>query len=163
MLRSPHPHAVPCPVPLTSYGGEPRAEAHRAVLSRVTRPLPWTWPPKPPNSLKDGQFIEGRSVGRLAASIARQQALAAMADHDCSSFMDHAARALDVAQTEPLADDHAVYATRAYDISVSAPDMAPQIAIAMFIWLTQPQSIRPQCRTFLASRQSQALSTLAFQ
>jgi hypothetical protein len=60
------------------------------------------------------QLIDGRSVGRLRASIARQQALAAMADHDHSSFMYHAAHALDVAQTEPVADDHAVYATPAY-------------------------------------------------
>jgi tetratricopeptide (TPR) repeat protein len=60
------------------------------------------------------QLIDGRSVGRLRASIARQQALAAMADHDRASFVHHAARALDVAQTEPVADDHAVYATRAY-------------------------------------------------
>jgi hypothetical protein len=60
------------------------------------------------------QLIDGRSVGRLAASIARQQALAAMASHDRPSFVGHAARALDVAHTEPVADDHAVYATRAY-------------------------------------------------
>ena len=60
------------------------------------------------------QLIEGRSVGRLAASIARQQALAAVADHDRSSFMNHAARALDVAHADPAAEDHAVYATRAY-------------------------------------------------
>jgi hypothetical protein len=60
------------------------------------------------------QLIDGRFVGRLAASIARQQALAAMAAYDRSSFMYHAAHALDVAQTEPVADDHAVYATRAY-------------------------------------------------
>ena len=60
------------------------------------------------------QLIDGRCVGRLRASVARQQALAAMADHDRSSFMYHAAHALDVAQTEPVADDHAVYATRAY-------------------------------------------------
>jgi hypothetical protein len=60
------------------------------------------------------QLIDGRCVGRLRASIARQQALAAMADRDLSSFMYHAAHALDVAQTEPVEDDHAVYATRAY-------------------------------------------------
>jgi len=60
------------------------------------------------------QLIDGRCVGRLRASIARQQALAAMADRDRSSFMYHAAHALDVAQTEPVADDHAVYATCAY-------------------------------------------------
>ncbi|MGO9507050.1 MAG: hypothetical protein ACLPXZ_06775, partial [Mycobacterium sp.] len=46
--------------------------------------------------------------------IARQQALAAMAANDDSRFVYHAAHALDVAQTEPIADDHAVYATRAY-------------------------------------------------
>ncbi|HZC09534.1 MAG TPA: hypothetical protein VE485_05800 [Mycobacterium sp.] len=60
------------------------------------------------------RLIDGRSVGRLRASIARQQALAAIADHDRASFVRHAARALDVAYTEPVADDHAVYATRAY-------------------------------------------------
>jgi hypothetical protein len=60
------------------------------------------------------QLIDGRCVGRLRASIARQQALAAMADRDHSSFMYHATHALDVSQTEPVADDHAVYATRAY-------------------------------------------------
>ena len=60
------------------------------------------------------ELIDGRCVGRLRASIARQEALAAMADHDRSSFMYHAAHAVDVAQIEPVADDHAVYATRAY-------------------------------------------------
>lgn len=60
------------------------------------------------------QLIDGRSVGRLRASIARQQALAAMADQDRPSFERHAACALDIAYTEPVADDHAVYATRAY-------------------------------------------------
>jgi hypothetical protein len=60
------------------------------------------------------RLIEGRSVGRLAASIARQQALAAMADHDRMSFVRDAARALEVAHTDPVPDDHAVYATRAY-------------------------------------------------
>ena len=48
-------------------------------------------------------------------------------------------------------------------MSVSAPDIAPQIAMATFIWLTQPQSIRPQCRALSLSRQNHALSTLAFQ
>jgi hypothetical protein len=60
------------------------------------------------------ELIDGRSVGRLAASVARQQALAAMATRDRSSFMYHAAHALDVARTEVVADDHAVYATGAY-------------------------------------------------
>ena len=58
------------------------------------------------------RLIDGLSVGRLAASIARQQALAAIANHDRSSFIEHAAYALDIAQTEPVADDHAIYATR---------------------------------------------------
>jgi hypothetical protein len=75
------------------------------------------------------QLIDGRCVGRLRASIARQQALAAMADHDGSSFMYHAAHALDVAQTEPVADDHAVYATRAY--------VASEVALG-FIGFGQP-------------------------
>jgi hypothetical protein len=56
----------------------------------------------------------GPPVGRLAASIARQQALAAIADRDRASFLRHAAHALDVAETEPVEDDHAIYATRAY-------------------------------------------------
>lgn len=60
------------------------------------------------------QLIDGRSVGRLQASIARQQAMAAMADQDRASFDRHAALALDVAYAEPVADDHAIYATRAY-------------------------------------------------
>ncbi|KKC01523.1 hypothetical protein AWC17_27005 [Mycobacterium nebraskense] len=60
------------------------------------------------------QLIDGRSVGRLRASIARQQALAAMADQDRQSFERHAACALDIAYTEPVADDHAIYASRAY-------------------------------------------------
>jgi hypothetical protein len=75
------------------------------------------------------QLIDGRCVGRLRASIARQQALAAMADRDLSSFMYHAAHALDVAQTEPVADDHAVYATRAY--------VASEVALG-FIGFGQP-------------------------
>ena len=75
------------------------------------------------------QLIDGRCVGRLRASIARQQALAAMADHDRSSFIYHAARAVDVAKTEPVADDHAVYATRAY--------VASEVALG-FIGFGQP-------------------------
>jgi hypothetical protein len=59
-------------------------------------------------------LIDGRSVGRLAASIARQRALAAVANRDRSSFTEHAAHALDIAQTEPVADDHAIYATQPY-------------------------------------------------
>lgn len=60
------------------------------------------------------RLIDGRPVGRLGASIARQRALAAAAIRDRSSFVEHAAHALDIAQTEPVADDHAIYATQAY-------------------------------------------------
>jgi hypothetical protein len=60
------------------------------------------------------RLISGESAGRLAASVARQQALAAAANRDEQSFVGHVARALDVAQIEPVADDHAIYASRAY-------------------------------------------------
>ncbi len=60
------------------------------------------------------RLVDGLPVGRLAASIARQQALAAIANHDRAGFLEHAARAMDLAQIEPIADDHAIYATGAY-------------------------------------------------
>jgi hypothetical protein len=60
------------------------------------------------------RLIDGLPVGRLAASIARQRALAAIASHDRSGFIEHAAHALDIAPTEPVADDHAIYATQPY-------------------------------------------------
>jgi hypothetical protein len=60
------------------------------------------------------RLVRGLSVGRLAASIGRQEALAAIANRDRSSFHEHSIRALDVAQTDPVDGDHAVYATRAY-------------------------------------------------
>jgi hypothetical protein len=60
------------------------------------------------------QLIEGESVGRLAASITRQQALAALANHDNAAFREHAAHALDLADIDPVYDDHAVYASGAY-------------------------------------------------
>jgi hypothetical protein len=60
------------------------------------------------------RLIDGLSVGRLAASIARQRALAAIANRDRSSFIEHAAHALDIAQTEPVTDEHAIYATEPY-------------------------------------------------
>jgi hypothetical protein len=75
------------------------------------------------------RLIDGLSVGRLAASIARQRALAAVANHDRSSFIEHAAHALDIAQTEPVTDDHAIYATPAY--------MAAEIASGL-IAIDQP-------------------------
>ncbi|WP_460691707.1 helix-turn-helix transcriptional regulator [Mycobacterium intracellulare] len=59
-------------------------------------------------------LIEGRDVGRLAASIARQQALAAEATRDRALFERYAAHAIDLADVEAVPDDHAIYATRAY-------------------------------------------------
>lgn len=60
------------------------------------------------------RLIQGRSVGRLAASIARQQALAAVASRDIAAFREHADRALDLAAAEPVPDDRAIYAHGAY-------------------------------------------------
>ena len=60
------------------------------------------------------RLVDGLAVGRLAASIARQQVLAAIASRDRAAFLEHAARAMDLAHTEPVEDDHAVYATRGY-------------------------------------------------
>jgi hypothetical protein len=60
------------------------------------------------------RLVTGIAVGRLGASIARQEALAAAANHDAQSFARCAARALDIAHVEPVADDHAIYASPAY-------------------------------------------------
>jgi hypothetical protein len=60
------------------------------------------------------RLIEGQSVGRLAASITRQQALAALANHDHVAFREHAAHALDLADIDPVPEDHAVYASGAF-------------------------------------------------
>ncbi len=60
------------------------------------------------------RLISGISAGRLAASIARQQALAAAADHDRQSFARLSAHAIHIAQIEPIPDDHAIYASPAY-------------------------------------------------
>jgi hypothetical protein len=60
------------------------------------------------------ELVHGQSVGRLAASIARQQASAALANQDDAAFREHAARALDLADIDPIRDDHAVYASGAY-------------------------------------------------
>ena len=60
------------------------------------------------------QLVEGQSVGRLAASITRQQALAAVANHDELAFREHATYALDLADIDPVPDDHAIYASSAY-------------------------------------------------
>ncbi|WP_286154530.1 hypothetical protein [Mycobacterium sp. D16R24] len=66
--------------------------------------------------LADGaaRLINGISVGRLAASVARQQVLAAAASHDRQSFTRLSAYALHIAQIEPVSDDHAIYASPAY-------------------------------------------------
>jgi hypothetical protein len=60
------------------------------------------------------RLVSGIGVGRLAASIARQEALAAAANHDAQSFARSASRALDIAHVEPIEDDHAIYASPAY-------------------------------------------------
>lgn len=60
------------------------------------------------------RLISRISVGRLAASIARQQALAAAADHDRQTFARLSAHAIQIAQTDPITDDHAIYASPAY-------------------------------------------------
>ena len=60
------------------------------------------------------QLIVGRPVGRLKASIARQQALAALANHDPRAFHRHAAHALELGDIAPAMGDHAIYAHAAY-------------------------------------------------
>ncbi|RDH76594.1 hypothetical protein DVS77_21175 [Mycolicibacterium moriokaense] len=60
------------------------------------------------------RLVRGIEVGRLAASVARQEALAAAAGHDARSFAECSARALDIAHVEPVNDDHAIYASPAY-------------------------------------------------
>ncbi|MGV7523793.1 hypothetical protein PJO02_27175 [Mycobacterium kansasii] len=59
-------------------------------------------------------LIDGRDPGRLAASVARQQALAALHNGDERSFYRHAAHALDLGDIEPVEDDRAPYAHAAY-------------------------------------------------
>jgi hypothetical protein len=75
-------------------------------------------------------LIQGRDVGRLAASIARQQALAAQAIRDQALFERYAAHALGLADVEPVADDYAIYATRAY--------VASEIATG-YLYFGQPE------------------------
>lgn len=60
------------------------------------------------------ELIEGRDAGRLAASIARQQALSALHNGDERGFYRYAAAALDLGDIEPVADDRAPYAHAAY-------------------------------------------------
>src|SRR6201997_1203654 len=60
------------------------------------------------------ELIEGRHVGRLAASVARQRALAALANHDEREFRRHAAEALELGNIDPVPGDRAIYAHAAY-------------------------------------------------
>jgi hypothetical protein len=76
------------------------------------------------------ELIQGRDVGRLAASIARQQALAALAIRDQELFERCAAHALDLARAEPVRDDYGIYATRAY--------VASEIATG-YLYFGQPE------------------------
>ena len=60
------------------------------------------------------ELIDGRQVGRLAASVTRQQALAALANHDERAFHRHAADALELGNIDPVPGDRAIYAHAAY-------------------------------------------------
>ena len=60
------------------------------------------------------ELVEGREAGRLKASIARQQALAALHNGDERSFYRHAAAALDLGDIDPVPGDRAPYAHAAY-------------------------------------------------
>jgi hypothetical protein len=65
-------------------------------------------------------LVERASAGRLPASIARQQAIAALSARDEQGFVAHIARAADLAEVEPTADDLTVYAGPAYVTSEQA-------------------------------------------
>jgi hypothetical protein len=60
------------------------------------------------------ELINGRHVGRLAASVTRQRALAMLANHDERAFHRHAAEALDLGNIDPVPGDRAIYAHAAY-------------------------------------------------
>ncbi len=60
------------------------------------------------------ELIDGHDVGRLAASIARQQALAELANKNERAFHRHAAAALELGDLQPHPHDHAIYAHGAY-------------------------------------------------
>ena len=91
----------------------------------------------------------GPPVGRLAASIARQQAFAAVADRDRASFLRYAAHAVDVAETEPAEDDHAIYAIRAYVVAEVASGLIAinQPAKALELLLEHQNSWQPASST----------------
>lgn len=60
------------------------------------------------------ELIAGHSTGRLAASIARQQALAALHSGDDVAFREHARAALDLGEITEIPGDRARYAHSAY-------------------------------------------------
>jgi len=60
------------------------------------------------------EIIDGREVGRLAASVTRQRALAALANRDERAFHRHAAAALELGDIDPAPGDRAIYAHAAY-------------------------------------------------
>ncbi|WP_232784600.1 hypothetical protein [Mycobacteroides chelonae] len=60
------------------------------------------------------RLIDGHEVGRLAASIARQRALAALANRDTRGFLRHAAHALEMGDIAPADEDTAVYANAGF-------------------------------------------------
>lgn len=60
------------------------------------------------------ELVEGRDAGRLTASIARQQALAALHNGDERGFYRYAAAALDLGDIDPVPGDRAPYAHAAY-------------------------------------------------
>jgi hypothetical protein len=60
------------------------------------------------------ELIAGRQVGRLAASVTRQRALAALANRDERGFHRHASAALELGDLDPVPRDYAIYAHAAY-------------------------------------------------
>ncbi|BDB41468.1 hypothetical protein IWGMT90018_19140 [Mycobacterium kiyosense] len=56
------------------------------------------------------ELIDGHDVGRLAASIARQQALAELANKNERAFHLPTAAALELGDLQPHPHDHAIYA-----------------------------------------------------
>lgn len=60
------------------------------------------------------ELVDRRDAGRLTASIARQQALAELANNDKRGFRHHAAAALELGDIVPNPDDRAIYAHPAY-------------------------------------------------
>ncbi|WP_461480114.1 hypothetical protein [Mycobacterium sp. HUMS_1102779] len=90
-------------------------ELNAMILMRQSNILARTNPDLAADLAADAaELIDGRDVGRLAASIARQQALAELANHNENAFHRHAAAALDLSGIAPTAHDRAIYAHGAY-------------------------------------------------